>query len=143
MAKTAKNKKNKMDGGEGFTIGESGAFSLSLGALLGKNPQAQEAQEAPEAQKTQKTPADKKTDGLKLTKVSLQHQKSGCGGKTVTVVTLPKECAIDKEQLAKELRCGLGCGSRVEEGKIILQGDICDRAAEWFSKKGVVKIIRG
>ena len=141
-----KNKKSKIKSGEGFTVGESGGFALSLGALLGKEPPAEEekktaAEEMPQASKT--VPTDKTAGKMKLSKVSLQHQTSGRGGKTVTVVTLPKESAVDKEELARELRRGLGCGSRVEDGKIILQGEICDRAAEWFAKKGATKIVRG
>ena len=146
-----KNKKSKMKSGQGFTVGESGGFSLSLGALLGKT--SSEEAKAAKAQEPPKTPkgakeekgekGEKKCGEMKLTKVSLQHRTSGCGGKTVTVVTLPQDTAVNKEELARELRRGLGCGSRVEEGKIILQGDICDRAAEWFSKKGAAKIVKG
>ena len=114
-----KNKKSKIKSGEGFTVGESGGFALSLGALLGKEPPAEEekktaAEEMSQASKT--VPTDKTAGKMKLSKVSLQHQTSGRGGKTVTVVTLPKESAVDKEELARELRRGLGCGSRVEDG---------------------------
>ena len=79
----------------------------------------------------------------KLAKVLLQRRTAGCGGKTVTVVSLPKECPLNLEAQAKDMRKALGCGSRAEEGKIILQGDICDRAEDWFIKNGVKKVVKG
>lgn len=76
-------------------------------------------------------------------KVAIQRQTAGRGGKTVTVVMLPKDVAIDLEALAKDMRKSLGCGSRVEEGRVVLQGDIVDRAELYFQKIGVQKIVRG
>ena len=49
----------------------------------------------------------------------------------------------DREKLAREMRKGLGCGSFVEEGNVILQGDICDRAREWLLKNGVKEVVCG
>ena len=56
---------------------------------------------------------------------------------------IPGKSIVDREKLAKEMRKGLGCGSFVEEGNVILQGDICDRAAEWLLKKGVKDVVSG
>ena len=78
----------------------------------------------------------------KISKVALQRQRAGRGGKTVTLVILPQDYKGDTAALAKELRKGLGCGSTIEDGKIILQGDIADRAEAWFTKKGVTKITK-
>ena len=78
----------------------------------------------------------------KISKVSLQRQRAGRGGKTVTLVTLAQDYRGDVAALAKEHRKGLGCGSTIEEGKIILQGDIADRAESRNAKKGVTKIIK-
>jgi translation initiation factor 1 (eIF-1/SUI1) len=74
----------------------------------------------------------------KLGKVSLQHQRAGRGGKTVTLVSISGETEYKRkhnlEALLKELKKSLGCGGQIEEGKIVLHGEIADRASEWFAK---------
>ncbi|MDO5563085.1 MAG: translation initiation factor [Synergistaceae bacterium] len=130
-------KKKKLASGDGFSIGFGDGFGVSLGELLGKaKPSAKN--EYP-AEKTEPHEPDEKVPakpGAKLPKPSIQRRRAGCGGKTVTVVKFSGGVSIDLEALAKEMRRALGCGSRVEDGEIILQGDIGDRALEWFEKKG-------
>jgi len=72
----------------------------------------------------------------KFGKVSLQHQRAGRGGKTVTLVSISGEFKHNLEALLKELKKSLGCGGQIEDGKIVLQGEIADRASEWFAKMG-------
>ena len=72
----------------------------------------------------------------KLGKISLQHQRSGRGGKTVTLVYVSGEAKQNLEPLLKDLKKSLGCGGQIEEGKIVLQGEIADRVSEWFTKMG-------
>ena len=75
----------------------------------------------------------------KIGKISLQHQRSGRGGKTVTLVSIGEAKAVVKqnlEALLKEMKKSLGCGGRIEEGRIVLQGEIANRASEWFVKMG-------
>lgn len=142
----AKDKKGKVTSGEGFSLGDEGGFSLSIGALLGKETkhEKKEAEAKSESKKDIASSWQAQPVPLsKLAKVSLQRRTAGCGGKTVTVVSLPKECPLNLEALAKDMRKALGCGSRAEEGKIILQGDICDRAEDWFIKNGVKKVVKG
>lgn len=143
MSKDRK-KKKLTDNGQ-LTIGGVD-FSLSIGNILGKGYSADE-KTAWERQSKEREPADglgKMTSALaRLAKITLHRQSSGKGGKIVTIVTLSKESAFDIEELAKELRKGLGCGSRVENGKVVLQGDIQDRVREWFAKKGVKQIVLG
>jgi len=79
-----------------------------------------------------------------IQKVILHRESAGRGGRTVTVVDVRPPLGADAAlELAKSMRKGLGCGSYVEGGKIILQGDIGDRAEDWFAKRGVKKIVRG
>lgn len=140
----AREKKTKIKEAEGFTLGGTESFGISLKALLGKESGESAENTKTEEKQTSAQTAPKDADKpTSITKVSLSRQTAGRGGKTVTVVTLPKECACDRETLAKELRKALGCGSHVEEEKIILQGDNRDRAEEWFTKKGVKKIVKG
>ena len=129
-----KKKNKKLTEGEGFTLAQEQPLGLSIGALLGV-PQKERADENEE----------KKAAAVaqpKISKVALQRQRAGRGGKTVTLVILPQDYKGDTAALAKELRKGLGCGSTIEDGKIVLQGDISDRAEAWFTKKGVAKITK-
>ena len=79
-----------------------------------------------------------------IQKVILHRESAGRGGRTVTVVDVRPPLDADAvTDMAKSMRKGLGCGSHVEDGKIILQGDIGDRVEAWFAKRGVKKIVRG
>jgi translation initiation factor 1 (eIF-1/SUI1) len=79
-----------------------------------------------------------------LKQVTLHRESAGRGGRTVTLVSL-RPCPAPDElgDLAKALRKGLGCGARVEGERVALQGDIPDRARDWFLKKGAGKVVRG
>jgi translation initiation factor 1 (eIF-1/SUI1) len=35
----------------------------------------------------------------------------------------------------------MGTGARVEEGRVIVQGDLRDRVAEWLQKQGAKRVI--
>ena len=134
-----KNRKNKkLTEGEGFTLAQEQPLGLSIGALLGVPQKEAKAKNAEKKAEPQAAPAAPP----KISKVALQRQRAGRGGKTVTLVILPQDYKGDTAALAKELRKGLGCGSTIEDGKIVLQGDIADRAEAWFTKKGVAKITK-
>ena len=79
----------------------------------------------------------------KFGKISLQHQRAGRGGRTVTLVSISGETELKPESnlaLLKELKKSLGCGGQMEEGKIVLHGEIADRVSEWFIKMGAKKV---
>lgn len=71
----------------------------------------------------------------------LRLEKSGRGGKTVTVVDQLPKIEIYLRDLAKELkaRCGTGGTYRLDgkEGVIELQGDKRDQVRDLFAKKGI------
>ena len=139
-----KKKNKKLTEGEGFTLAQEQPLGISIGALLGV-PQKARADENEEKKAAQQSAHGAKAEPAaqpKISKVALQRQRSGRGGKTVTLVILPQDYKGDAAALAKELRKGLGCGSTIEDGKIVLQGDISDRAEAWFAKKGVTKITK-
>jgi translation initiation factor 1 len=69
-------------------------------------------------------------------KIVLRRERKGRGGKTVTLVTGLTLSAPRLELLARALRKSLGCGSTVEQGAIVLQGDIIVRAQQWLLKHG-------
>lgn len=139
-----KKKDKKLTEGEGFTLAQEQPLGLSIGALLGV-PQKARADENEEKKAAAQDARGAKAEAAaqpKISKVALQRQRAGRGGKTVTLVILPQDYKGDTTALAKELRKGLGCGSTIEDGKIVLQGDIADRAEAWFAKKGVTKITK-
>ncbi|PIE54044.1 MAG: translation initiation factor [Dethiosulfovibrio peptidovorans] len=74
---------------------------------------------------------------LRGQRAGLRIERKGRRGKTVTVVEalvlLPEALA----QVARELRKALGCGSSVEDGAVVLQGDNRDRIASWLRARGV------
>ena len=66
----------------------------------------------------------------------LRMEKSGRGGKTVTVVyDLPHNAAFLKE-LCAELKRACGTGGAIDAGMIELQGDLRDRVRDVLAKKG-------
>jgi len=77
-----------------------------------------------------------------LNKLVLRKEKKGRGGKTVTRLEGITASSKALEALAKELRKSLGCGARVEENHIILQGDVRERASQWLTRKGTKKIVQ-
>lgn len=80
----------------------------------------------------------------KLEKIVLQSSRKGRGGKTVTHVNIWP--SFDEKKLlsfCKELKKGLGCGAWVENGGIVLQGDVKEKARHFLEKKGVKNIIYG
>jgi len=141
-------KKRKLTSGEGFTLGADESLGMSIGALFRGNGKKEEPLNPVSEEKMGKVKnidSEKENEGgiSRLSRVSLQRQTSGRRGKTVTAVIVPKDSNIDRDQLAKEMRKGLGCGSFVENGNVFLQGDICDRARDWLLKKGVKEVISG
>jgi translation initiation factor 1 len=66
----------------------------------------------------------------------LRMEKSGRGGKTVTVVyDLPDNAAFLKE-LCGELKRACGTGGAVKDAAIELQGDLRDRVRDLLTRKG-------
>jgi len=133
-----------------LSLGDDGSFlSVSLGSLMEGEDTCEEKKDtekrlvSAEGGGPQTVRQVDLKDLPKLSKVSLQRRTAGYGGKTATVVLLPRGAEVDLEALAKEMRKALGCGSRVEEGRVVLQGDIADRAEAWLLKRGVKRVTRG
>lgn len=76
-----------------------------------------------------------------LEKVVVRFTRKGHGGKTVTVVTGVAPHALDS--VCTEMKKALGVGARVEDGAVVLQGDLVSRAIQFLEKKGATKIVRG
>ncbi|MCB9598826.1 MAG: translation initiation factor [Sandaracinus sp.] len=74
-------------------------------------------------------------------KVVLQRERKGRGGKTATRVRGLPEARL--ETLAAQMKKALGCGATVEEGDVILLGDVVERAAKWLRDAGAPRVIEG
>ena len=72
-------------------------------------------------------------------KLVLQYERSGRGGKEVTLVKglwLESQEARFREALLKELKRALGTGGALEDRHIVLQGDRRETAKAWLLKDG-------
>ncbi|HCP07445.1 MAG TPA: translation initiation factor [Synergistaceae bacterium] len=78
-------------------------------------------------------------------KIVLRVQRKGRGGKTVTVLSTPGGGLVPAslEPLAKDIRKALGCGARVEDGTVVIQGDNSERAEKWLLQRGARQVVRG
>ena len=78
-------------------------------------------------------------------KIVLRVQRTGRGGKTATTLSTPggglPPGAL--EPLAREIRRALGCGARVEDGSVVIQGDNAERAEKWLLQRGARRVVRG
>lgn len=121
------------------SAGQAGPLNNPFTALAGLRPTAAGAEPAPSPAAPTKAAAKPRFEG----KLVLQREKKGRGGKTVTRLRGLSLPARGLEELCKELKKGLGCGAVVEDGDVILQGDQCQRAAEWLEKQGAARVIIG
>jgi len=76
-------------------------------------------------------------------RVTVRRQRSGRGGKTVTIAEGSGLAGRDLEGLAREIARGLGTGARVEDGTIVVQGEQPDRLVAWLAAHGFAFVGRG
>ncbi|MBC2607692.1 translation initiation factor [Pelagicoccus albus] len=123
-------------------IGTDGGGELSsnpFGALnLGDLPSGP----ATPAQPAKVTPAPKTNKDRG--RLDVRREKSGRGGKTVTVVSGWKGISIDEKQsLAKSIQKRCGVGGAVKNGNIEIQGDKRDEAKEALESAGFRVVFTG
>jgi len=90
--------------------------------------------------------ADAEPEGLDASlgaKIVVQRERKGRGGKTVTRVQGLEVDAAARARLMKELARAFGCGTRLEDGDILLQGAMVERVAGWLERHGAPRVIRG
>ena len=76
-------------------------------------------------------------------KLVVRRERKGRGGKTATVVEGIRVSPSALERIARELRRALGCGAGVEEGTIVVQGDLVARVERWLVEHGAPKVVVG
>ncbi len=130
-----------------ISLGDEGGLSISIGAMLGREEGGAKAEKkapAPEEKKAPDAVIDSAAYLKSLQQATLHRESSGRGGRVVTVVSCrPSPPAKLADELARAMRKGLGCGSHVEGDKIILQGDIQERAGAWLAKQGTKRVVMG
>jgi translation initiation factor 1 len=70
----------------------------------------------------------------------VRMERSGRGGKEVTVISHLALSPKEREEWLKALKAGLGCGGVVEGDALMLQGDQRTRAPKLLAARGVKKI---
>ncbi len=75
-------------------------------------------------------------------KAVVRRERKGRGGKTVTVIDGSWVAGADLPVVVKAMRKALGTGARVEDGRIVLQGDQRTAAASWLEQRGA-KVVLG
>lgn len=93
----------------------------------------------PRAAPTEPVAASKRYVG----RVTVRRERSGRGGKAVTLAEGPGLSGHPLEKLAKELAKALGTGARVESNALVIQGDQPDRVVTWLESHGFANVARG
>jgi len=66
----------------------------------------------------------------------LSLRRKGLKGHVGTCVSLRGLSEDQVQELCRDLKRSLGCGARVEEGEILIQGDHRERLREMLSRRG-------
>lgn len=107
---------------------EKKPFNNPFGALAGKLKDLPSQPEKPA--KEPKGPA----------RAVVRLERTGRGGKEVTVVEHLELSQKELEVWLKALKSGLGCGGVIEERNLVLQGDQRERIEPLLVKRGVRKV---
>ncbi len=73
----------------------------------------------------------------------VRFERKGRGGKAVTVVEKLELPARELEAWLSDLKRALGCGGVVEDGALVLQGDLRERVRPLLEARGVRKVTVG
>ena len=82
----------------------------------------------------------RRSAGPSIPRAVVRLERSGRGGKEVTVVEHLEIPPKDREVWLKALKSGLGCGGVVEGDALVLQGDQRKRLPALLTARGVRKV---
>jgi translation initiation factor 1 len=80
---------------------------------------------------------------LPIPRAVVRLERSGRGGKEVTVVDHLAIAPAARDEWLKALKAALGCGGSVENERLVLQGDQRKRLPELLQARGVKKVTIG
>jgi translation initiation factor 1 len=108
------------------------AAGLEIGALGAPREAGEKKEEAP----VEVPPGRGKGDKGGQRSASLSIRRKGLGGHQCTAVLVKGLSAEELKGLCKSLKTALGCGARVEEGEVLVQGDQRERLKALLSRMG-------
>jgi translation initiation factor 1 len=76
----------------------------------------------------------------KYARAVVRMERSGRGGKEVTVVEQLDLQGPEREKWLKDLKAALGCGGVIEDTNLVLQGDHRKRLPKILADRGVKKV---
>jgi len=76
-------------------------------------------------------------------RITVRIERSGRGGKTVTIAEGPGLAGRPLEELAREIARGMGTGARVEGATIVVQGDQRERLVGWLVGRAFTGAVAG
>ena len=111
----------------------------ALSALRARLPDPPQDEPAPPGAAPSGPPASARV----IPRAVVRIERSGRGGKEVTVIEHLGLSPADRETWMKDLKAALGCGGSVEGEALTLQGDQRPRLAKLLTSRGVKKITMG
>ena len=79
----------------------------------------------------------------RLARAVVRMERSGRGGKEVTVIDQLDLTTVERGAWLKALKSALGCGGVIEGATLVLQGDHRARLPAILAARGVKKVIAG
>lgn len=116
-------------------------FNNPFAALAGVKVAAKE-QAAPDTPKPSapQAPAAASPTGRTIARAVVRMERSGRGGKEVTVIEQLDLSASQRDEWLKALKASLGCGGVIEGDSLVLQGDHRKRLPKILTARGVKRI---
>ena len=109
----------------------------ALGHLRGPAPPAAEPSPAPAA------PVSSPPAGRTIPRAVVRLERTGRGGKEVTVVEQLNLSPVERDRWLKALKSALGCGGTIEGDTLVIQGDQRTRLPALLAARGVKKVTIG
>jgi len=119
------------------------AFAALAGRLAGAPPAPSPAPAARPAPAAGPPPPARPQGPPPPARAVVRMERSGRGGKTVTVVEKLGLAPRELERWQAELKKALGTGGAAEGANLVVQGDARDRVAAWLTARGVKKVTIG
>lgn len=114
-----------------------------FGALKPLRDSMPEAAAKPAAEAAPKPAPLAKAGVRTIPRAVVRMERSGRGGKEVTVIEHMALSPKEREDWLKALKAGLGCGGVVEGNNLMLQGDQRNRVPKLLEARGVKKVTIG